>query len=429
VGVADPVEFLFSLERLGMKFGLDNMRALCEALGHPERRLQPVLIAGTNGKGSVTAMVAATLRAAGHRTARYTSPHLVRLEERFVIDGREVEPGRLRASAARVQAAALSLVSDGTLEFPPTFFECTTAVAFDLFREAGVELAVLEVGLGGRLDATNVVTPIVSAITSIAKDHEALLGSTLASIAREKAGVMRPGVPVVCGALPPEARAVIASESARVGAPLVDAASDVEMVVMAEADRITVDVRTADRTLPSVTVGLRGRHQLDNAAVAVALLDVLHRQGHRMPDAALRRGIEDPGWPGRLERFRFGGRDVLLDAAHNPAGALALAAHLGRLGWTGVTLVFGAMADKDVAGMLAPLLPLCAQLICVTPPSPRAMPAADLARAARAEAGRGLRVDITPDPADALRDAVTAAAPIVVAGSIFLVGPVRDILR
>jgi dihydrofolate synthase / folylpolyglutamate synthase len=429
VGPADPVDFLFSLERLGMKFGLDNMRVLCDALAHPERSFRPILIAGTNGKGSVTAMVAAALRAAGHRTARYTSPHLVRLEERFVVDGREIEPAALRASAARVQAVVAALLSAGTLDAPPTFFECTTAVAFDLFRDARADLAVLEVGLGGRLDATNVVIPIASAITSIAKDHEAQLGSTLASIAREKAGVMRPGVPVISGPLPPEARAVVESESARVGAPLVDAVTAVEMTARGDGDRLAVDVRTAHRALRAVRLGLAGRHQLDNAAVAVALLDALDQQGHRVPNEALRRGLEEPGWPGRLERFRFANRDVLLDAAHNPAGTEALAAHLEGLGWAGVTLVFGAMADKDVTGMLAPLLPLCSRLICVTAPSPRAMPAEQVARVARAAAGRTPRVDITPDPADALRDAVTTEAPVVVAGSIFLVGPVRDILR
>jgi dihydrofolate synthase / folylpolyglutamate synthase len=429
VGPADPVAFLFSLERLGMKFGLDNMRALCAALGHPERAFQPVLIAGTNGKGSVTAMVAEALRAAGHHAARYTSPHLVRLEERFVVDGREVEPPRLRAAAGRIQGAVESLVTAGTLEGPPTFFECTTAVAFDLFREARVALAVLEVGLGGRLDATNVVTPVVSAITSIGMDHEAQLGHTLASIAREKAGVMRRGVPVVCGPLPAEAQAEVAAVAARLEAPLVEARAAVSLAITSEADRITADVRTARRGLRQVTLGLRGRHQADNAAVAVAILDLLDRQGHGVPDEAVRTGLERPGWPGRLEHFRHGGREVLLDAAHNPAGARALADHLRRRGWTDVTLVFGAMADKDVGGMLEPLLPLCARLVCVTPPSPRALPAAELATLAGQQAARPRRIEITPDPVAALGAAVTWDQPVVVAGSIFLVGPLRDILR
>jgi dihydrofolate synthase / folylpolyglutamate synthase len=429
VGPADPVAFLFSLERLGMKFGLDNMRALCTALDHPEQAFQAVLVAGTNGKGSVTAMAAEALRAAGHRPARYTSPHLVRLEERFVIDGREVEPARLRASAARVRDAVESLIASGTLEGPPTFFECTTAVAFDLFRDAGVRLAILEVGLGGRLDATNVVSPVVSAITSIGMDHEAQLGSTLASIAREKAGVMRAGVPVVCGPLPAEAHAEVVAVAARLEAPLVEARAAVSLAITSDADRITVDVRTARRALPQVTLGLRGRHQADNAAVAVAILDLLDGQGHDVPDAGVRAGLEQPGWPGRLERFHHAGRDILLDAAHNPAGAQALADHLRRRGWTAVTLVFGAMADKDVTGMLEPLLPLCARLICAAPPSPRAMPAAGLAALAHRLAARPPRIDIEPDPVAALGAAVTGEHPVVVAGSIFLVGPLRDILR
>ncbi|PYR73159.1 MAG: hypothetical protein DMF86_21305 [Acidobacteria bacterium] len=192
----DPLDFLFSLERLGMKFGLENMTRLCEALGHPERRFTPVLVGGTNGKGSVTAMVDTGLRAAGHSVARYTSPHLIRLEERFVIGGREVATDRLRAAAARVQAAAERLTASGVLESLPTFFECTTGVAFEVFAEAGVDVAVLEVGLGGRLDATNVVSPIAAAIVSIDFDHQAQLGNTLASIAFEKAGIIKAGIPV-----------------------------------------------------------------------------------------------------------------------------------------------------------------------------------------------------------------------------------------
>src|SRR5688572_21230993 len=170
---ADPLEFLFSLERLGMKFGLENIGALCAALGHPERAFSSILIAGTNGKGSVTVMVETALRSAGHHAARYTSPHLLRLEERFVIDGREVTPGVLRDAIATVQAAVESLIDRGVLEGPPPFFECATAAAFELFRSARVEIAVLEVGLGGRLDAPNIVTPIATAITSIDFDHQA----------------------------------------------------------------------------------------------------------------------------------------------------------------------------------------------------------------------------------------------------------------
>jgi dihydrofolate synthase/folylpolyglutamate synthase len=220
------VDFLFSLERFGMKFGLANIAKLCAALDNPQNAFRSVIVAGTNGKGSVTAMVEAGLRAAGHRTARYTSPHLQRLEERFVIDGKEVSPPALDAAAARIREAAERLVASGEMAALPTFFECATAIAFDLFREARVVIAVLEVGLGGRLDATNIVTPIAAAVVSIDFDHEEQLGHTLASIAAEKAGVIKPGIPVVCGPLPAEALGVIAAVCDEQGATLIRTDTD-----------------------------------------------------------------------------------------------------------------------------------------------------------------------------------------------------------
>ena len=202
-----PLSFLFSLERLGMKFGLENMRTICAALDHPERSFQSVIVAGTNGKGSVTAMTSAALHAAGHRTARYTSPHLERIEERFVVGEREVPTADLEDAAAAVQATVERLVAEGELESLPTFFECATAIAFELFRRQSVDIAVVEVGLGGRLDATNVLMPMAAVITSIDFDHQDLLGETLESIAREKAGVIKPGIPVVVGPVAPGAHA------------------------------------------------------------------------------------------------------------------------------------------------------------------------------------------------------------------------------
>lgn len=425
---ADPIDFLLSLERLGMKFGLANMQALCGALGHPERVFPSVLIAGTNGKGSVAAMVSTACDAAGYRCGRYTSPHLVRLEERFVIGGREITRTQLAASAGRVKAAVEALLEELRLETPPTFFECTTAVAFDLFQEADVDLAVLEVGLGGRLDATNVVTPLVTAITSIAFDHEAQLGHTLDAIAREKAGIIEPRVPVICGPLPEEALHEVRTVAGRAGSPVLLAGDLVRLDVIADDGRMTVDVASPRRALKAVTLGLRGRHQLANAAVAVAILDQLEDLGWRVSDAAVRVGLADVRWPARLERFTHQGLDVLVDAAHNPAGAAALAGYLEGLGWEGITLVFGAMQDKNVRGMLEPLLPLCGRLVCTMPPTPRALAAEDLARLAGG-IDAAPAIAIVPDPADALEAAVRAGAPIVIAGSIFLAGPLRDILR
>jgi dihydrofolate synthase/folylpolyglutamate synthase len=405
---ADHRQWLLGLELLGMKFGLENISTLTTALGNPQHRFPSLLVAGTNGKGSVTAMVDAALRAAGYRSARYTSPHLERLEERFVIDGVEVTPAELDRAIARVREAVDALVAAGELPASPTFFECTTAVAFRLFASANVDIAVVEVGLGGRLDATNVVEPLACAITTIAFDHQAQLGTTIESIAREKAGIIKPGVPVVIGRLPREAEAVIAAEARRAGAPVIHAHEAAALPAGAHP-------------------GLAGEHQRDNAIVALALLDALRPYGFTVTASAARQGIETVQWPGRLERFRLHGSDVLLDAAHNPAGAQALAAYLRDAGWEGASLVFGAMADKDVGGMLGALAPVAGSIICTTAPSRRAAPAASLAGIAAAAARAP--VEIVEDPRAALERACAISSRVVVAGSMFLIGPLRGILR
>jgi dihydrofolate synthase / folylpolyglutamate synthase len=407
------LDFLFSLERLGMKFGLENISRLATALDHPERSFQPVIVAGTNGKGSVTAMVHRALLAAGHHAARYTSPHLERIEERYVVGDREVDPRELEGAAATVREAIEGLLASGRLGAPPTFFECATAMAFVLFRQAGVDVAVLEVGLGGRLDATNIVTPVAAAITSIDFDHQALLGNTLSSIAFEKAGVIKTGIPVICGDLPPEAERVIKDVCAERGARFIRAAESVRLP----------DI------LGSEDLSLRGAHQRGNATVAAALLGELDRMGIRCDADAVRAGLTRTIWPGRLETVRHDGAEILLDAAHNPAGAKALAAYLRESGWTGCALVFGAMQDKNVAAMLAELAPHCARVICTTADTPRAMPAAALAAAARQVPGATWEVSEVPLPADALAAACRVNATVVVAGSIFLIGPLRGILR
>jgi dihydrofolate synthase/folylpolyglutamate synthase len=414
-GARPAVEFLFSLERFGMKFGLANIATLCAALGNPQDTFRSIIVAGTNGKGSVTAMVDAALGAAGRASARYTSPHLQRLEERFVIGGAEVSPGALEASAGRIRRTVESLVAAGDLPSLPTFFECTTAVAFDLFREARVEIAVLEVGLGGRLDSTNIVSPIAAAIVSIDFDHEEQLGPTLASIAAEKAGVIKPGIPVVCGALPAEALTVIAAVCAEQRATLI---------------RTDGDAALAAR-VASMPIGLRGGHQQANAAVALRLLDAVNEDGVPVPEEAMRAGLATAVWPGRLEAFTARSCEILLDAAHNPAGARALASYLEAEFPAGVTLVFGAMRDKALREMLGALLPAAAAIVCTTAPSPRAMPAAELAAVV---GGLGSRAEVVPDPIEAVARACERGKPVVVAGSIFLIGPVRkwlerDILR
>jgi dihydrofolate synthase/folylpolyglutamate synthase len=428
----DPLAFLFSLERLGMKFGLENMRALCDGLGNPERAFRSVIVGGTNGKGSVTAMTSAALHAAGHRSARYTSPHLERLEERFVIGEREVGTGELSTAAATVQTVVGRLIAEGVLSGPPTFFECATAIAFELFRTHAVGIAVLEVGLGGRLDATNIVSPIAAAITSIDFDHQAQLGNDLTSIAREKAGIIKPRIPVVCGPLPVEADRVMVETCRERGARLVRALERVAVERHRKDGESVVRFRSPAHDLSDVHLALRGEHQIANAAVAMTLLEEIDALGVGITRDAIVSGLTEVEWPARLERRAWHGADVLLDAAHNPAGARALTSYLIEAGWTGVrkpTLVVGVMRDKDVAGLLAALLPASARLICTTAVSPRALPAAELAVLARSTPGAPADIEPIDEPADAARAACQPGARVVMAGSIFLVGPLRGILR
>jgi dihydrofolate synthase/folylpolyglutamate synthase len=404
----DPLSYLFGLEQFGIKFGLDNIRAIVARLGHPERSFRSVHVAGTNGKGSVTAMVDAGVRAAGYRAARYTSPHLMALNERFVIDGRPVADAAMISAISDVRTAVEGLLADGGLEVQPTFFEVTTAVAFELFRRASVELAVIEVGLGGRLDATNVITPEATAITSIAFDHQLYLGSSLGSIAREKAGIIKPGVPLVLGELDPEA-AVVIEEIARANGAAI--------------------FRTAAADLHGERVGLPGEHQRRNAAVAVRLLEVLNGRGIAVTQDAIHAALTDASWPGRLDLRRLpDGRELLLDAAHNPAGAAALAAYLRSQAGPPLPLVFAAMRDKDVAGMFRALLPVVHSLTLTRAANARSADPTELARTARALAP-ALSIEVEPSLADALDTAWRAAAlspgpRIVVAGSIFLLGDV-----
>ena len=402
--MTDPIDWLLSLERLGMKFGLENMTRLVAALGNPEQSFLSVHIAGTNGKGSVTAMLEAALHRAGHRSARYTSPHLEHLEERFVIEGAPVDTSSLATAVTRVREG-VSHLRHATPEFSPTFFECATAAAFVLFRSEAVRIAVIETGLGGRLDATNVIRPVATAITSIDLDHQALLGGTLAAIAREKAGIIKPHVPLVVGPLAPEA--------------------ETEILRTATEQNATV---STGREVPGVSPALRGRHQRDNIRVMAGLADLLSARGIDVPEEAVRYAIENVRWPARLELISDGAHEFLLDAAHNPAGARALAEHLRESGWTEAALVFGAMADKDAAGMLSELAPVTAAIVCTTATGARAARGEDLAEIARS-LGVPSAVHVEPDPVAALALARTLSRRIVIAGSIFLVGPLRGILR
>jgi len=426
----DTFDWLFDLAQFGIKFGLENMRAIVAELGHPERAFRSLHVAGTNGKGSVTAMAETALRLAGHRTARYTSPHLVDLTERFVIDGRPVDRAALRESADRVRGAVDALRTRGVLEVHPTFFEVTTAIAFDLFRVAQVDVAVCEVGLGGRLDATNVLSPVATAITSIGFDHQQYLGSTLADIAREKAGIIKPGVPVVLGSLPHDAAAAVARIADERHAPLVRSDEEVHVgpVTTVANGQQQFALRTVTRDYGRVQLALAGAHQLGNAAVAVRLLEVAEHQGIAVGAEAIRRALGAVQWPGRLQHLTLAnGADALLDAAHNGEGAAALAQYLGSLG-APRPLVFSAMRDKDVTTMLQALLPAVSDIVITRASNPRAAEPADIARLVQTLAP-DRRVSTCESPAEAIARASHGGQDVVVAGSIFLLGDVLEAVR
>ena len=419
---------LFALETFGIKLGLDNITTLCEALGHPERSFTSLHVAGTNGKGSVTAMVHAALRAAGVHTGRYTSPHLSDLNERFVIDDRPVETAALESVVDLVLACADRLRASGVLTVQPTFFEATTAVAFELFRRAAIEVGVIEVGLGGRFDATNVISPVAGAITTIDFDHQQHLGHTLEAIAFEKAGIIKPGMTIVLGALVPPARDVIARAAAERGATLVESAIDSHCTAEMTGGRARVTIETPQATYGPVTLGLRGAHQAQNAVVAVRLLESAAERGVRISRAAIEQGLTDAEWPARLELIRLDeGHQVLLDAAHNPEGARALAAYLQRWHPERPPLVIGVMRDKNVQDIIGTLLPHVSSVIATAAPTPRAIPADDLARHLRAAGATDVRAE--SDAERAIDLALTHAPLVLVAGSIFLAGAVRDGLR
>ena len=422
------LERLFALETFGIKLGLENIRRLCEALGHPERRFASLHVAGTNGKGSVTAMTHAALVAAGIRAARYTSPHLADITERFVIGRDPVDAGQLQTVAEEVLDCADRLQATGVLPVPPTFFEVTTAIAFELFRRNQVEVAVIEVGLGGRFDATNVITPVAGAITTIAYDHQRHLGNTLAAIAFEKAGIIKPGMPVVTGPLPPEAMQVVRDVAAERGATVIEATAGVESVFELRDGRAELRLRTPVASYGPATLALRGEHQITNAIVAVRLLEAARAAGMPVSDAAIGAGLTGAEWPARLEVLPLvGGRTVLLDAAHNTEGAQALAAYLRRWHPERPPLVVGIMRDKDADDILHELLPVTSTVIATEAPTPRALPSAELA--AKATAAGATDVRINPDATAAIEHALTLSDTVCVAGSIFLAGAVRDGLK
>lgn len=425
---AEAVEELTRRGRFGISLGLERVTRLLDELGHPQRDLRGALVGGTNGKGSVVAMTRAVLGAAGLRVGTMPKPHLVSYRERIALDGEPVSASAFAAAIERILPAVDRVAADIG---PPTEFEALTAAAVVELARQRVDLAIIEVGLGGRLDATNVLDLGVAAITNVQRDHEAHLGTTLTAIGREKAPIIRPGNLAVTGATGRGLRPIL-ERCAELDVPLRRAGPRQPYRARLRAsgwDGIVVDARTPAGALRGLEIGLLGRHQAANAAVTLALLDALaERWGIALDEGAVRRGLVTVRWPGRLERLdgsRVGIGRVLLDGAHNPAGAAALATALTDLGLRRPTIVFGAMRGKRVDAMLAALAPLEPRFVFTRVDDVNAHDPADLRRAWERRSGHRARTAATPSDALQLgRD----ADPLVVAGSLYLVGAVRGII-
>lgn len=418
------IEYLYGLQKYGMKFGLDNIRRLMSVLGNPQTSFRTVHVAGTNGKGSTSCMISSLLKTSGRKTGLFTSPHLVSFTERIRTNGTEISEQEVIDLAGQVRDAA-----SGVPDFYPTFFEVVTAMAFLHFRAKQVDWAVVETGLGGRLDATNIVTPEVSVITGIDFDHSEFLGRTLPEIAGEKAGIIKERAPVVTAVQSAEAMAVIEKKAAEKMSPLLKYGTDFSSVIVEEGpDGIRLDY-SGEREYRGLSLPLRGGHQATNAALAAKTAELIGR-AHGL-DIDIPAGFCNVVWPGRLEMLRPD-PPVMIDGAHNPQAASALASYLCGLlqsRYRRIVLVIGIMADKDIDGILKPLLPLASDIVFTSPAYGRAA-APELLRS------HALSMGFKGVTAPGVSAAVTLAEGMmhpgdimVVTGSFYTIGEAKEFLQ
>jgi dihydrofolate synthase/folylpolyglutamate synthase len=442
---AAAVTYLLSLGRelaaptqaAAAKFNLENITVLDERLGHPSRAYPSTHIAGTNGKGSTAAFLESILRHAGLRTGLNTSPHLEKINERIRIDGKEISDEDFAAVFTRIHETIEQLLAEGKLRAHPTYFECVTAMAMEYFAQQRVDFAVFEVGLGGRLDATNILAPAVTIITPIDFDHENFLGHSLHEIAAEKAGILKPKIPVVVAPQLPEAREVILNRAKELACPVIE--TDVayriheKPVTTRQAKSESFATGTITATIVEISFGwwldispsLPGHFQVQNALNAVAAARVLVTRGLQVTDDAIAAGISNTVWPGRLEKLQAH-PDVYLDGAHNPAAARELAAFLAEnFASRKIWLIYGALRDKSVDEVAGWLFPLAAEVVFTEPRTPRAISASQLAEIAGYHARHS---ETIPDAEKALNHVLGNARPedaIFVCGSLYLVGQLR----
>jgi len=415
----DSLTYLYGLQKYGIKFGLSSISKLLTALNNPHQKFPCIHIAGTNGKGSTAAFIASILSEAGYKTGLYTSPHLTSFTERIRVDGADISRTSVTRLTGIIRECAASLQSI-------TFFEFVTAMAFSYFAEQKVDCAVIEAGMGGRLDATNVITPLVSIITNISREHEMFLGNTVLKIAHEKAGIIKPNGVLLTAVSQPNVLKLFVRECRRLHAVMFVEGND---FALQRRKNHFLAYRGMGRDMPNLRLGLRGEHQLHNAALVLAAVEVLRQKGFTLSLESVRRGLKHVCWPGRLETAKGKSR-ILFDGAHNPAAIRCLKqALLNSFAYNRLTLVLGIMNDKDIRTMLREIASIADRVIFCSPRMERAAPTGTLARILRST---GINCVEIPRVKDALLQAMADSGRrdlICVTGSLFTVGEAKETLR
>ena len=414
----ESLDYLFSLDKFGMIFGLTQVRRILEAIGNPEKEVQAIHIGGTNGKGSTAAMIASILQKEGYRVGLYTSPHLVRFTERIRVNGREIE----KEEVAEITTWMRGRIAAAGIPSPFTFFDFTTAMALLYFKQTFVDLAILEVGLGGRLDSTNAVDPLLSIITNISRDHEEHLGKGILKIAGEKAGIIKKGRPLITSATQPQVLRLFSKICREKESPLIRVGKEIRYVSTGDGH---FHYEGLHRKLWDVHLNLIGSHQIVNATAALGATEVLEGLGYPLSIDAMVEGLREAEWPGRLERVSSSPQ-IILDGAHNPAGALVLKESLEKeFKYHHLILLIGVLKDKDAKSILHLLAPLADHIILTRPHNDRAAPPA-LLKEALGENGK--RVEIIEDLKAAIKKGRSLAKGedlLCITGSLYTVGEAR----
>ena len=421
-GYQQSLDYLYRLEKFGMIFGLTKVEGILEAIGNPHREIEAIHVGGTNGKGSTAAMMASILQKEGYRTGLYTSPHLIRFTERIKINGKEME----QEEVAELVGWMKERIDEAGVTPPFTFFDFTTAMAFLYFKQKMVDLAVLEVGLGGRLDSTNVIDPILSVITNIAKDHEEQLGRSLLKIAGEKAGIIKKGRPLITAATQPQVLRLFSKICREKGSACYRVGRDFLYVQNGEQN---FDYQGLHRKLWNISLNLGGPHQIVNATTALGAMEVLDDLGYSVSNDAMIEALKEVEWPGRLEIVCSSPR-VVLDGAHNPAGVLALKESMEKeFQYRHLNLILGVMKDKDIKSILHLLAPLAHRLILTRPHTDRAAPPAHLLKALGKD---GKKAEIVEGLENAIEQGLSLTRDddlLCVTGSLYTVGEARAYFR